>query len=829
LHVEGIGIRDLVFARDGKMLAHTFSDWEKRRILIWNVATGRRTRRIDSPTGNFEALAFSPDGKLLAALHDPDDRPGQDDPWSIQIYDSDTFEVRQTIVPFRIKSNLRLVGFLPDSTTLGIMSKFGPEVQFWDVPSGKRIHEFRVRSANIVVSAVSRDGKTLAIGFRSAERGFRGAFQIGQGSLSWALGFTRDEREIRGAIPIGQGSLSWALGYSSGKSEIRLMDLTTGHEIRRIEVEGELERLAFAPEGTMLASWGRAQASGDEDRDPTTEHGYRTIGIELWDVATGRQIHRLRIQPRLSPVWSAPRAEGRLWTARNDEITSLSFGPDGRALASTGGENRIRLWDVGEGKELFPDTQHPRITGPVVFTRDSQTVITGSVTGELIFWDARSGAERRRIAAHRTAVMGLAMSADGRELVSQGQNGPTKFWDIATGQTTRELALPRDPGENAIDVSPDGRMILVGGPPHRLVDLKGGRERAQLPRDAEDNATRPTGAKFVPGHHTLIASYGKYLLECNVLTGRQLRRIEKPWVTDHAIDVSLTVSPDGSRLATGDHDEKVRLVDRNTGQEVARFAAPDEYDILAIAYSPDGRLLVAGGSNSMWLWEVASGRLLRKCENAHRGKIRGLIFSPDGLLLASSSPDATVLIWDVAELLHGQGALPQPVAAELDQLWTDLASEDASRAYRAVLALADDPSRAVPLLASRLRPVERPDAEKLARWITELGSDQDAIRSGALSALEELDDLAAPALRKCLETGPEPAIRQGIETLLGAAAGFVKSPEGLRRLRSVAVLERIGTAEARRVLERIAANSAEERQARDAGAALDRLKKAISR
>jgi WD domain, G-beta repeat len=94
LNVEGIGIQNLVFSGNGKMLAHTFSDWEKRRILIWDVATGRRSRRIDSPTGNFEALAFSPDGKLLAALHDPDDRPGQDDIWSIQIYDSATFEVR---------------------------------------------------------------------------------------------------------------------------------------------------------------------------------------------------------------------------------------------------------------------------------------------------------------------------------------------------------------------------------------------------------------------------------------------------------------------------------------------------------------------------------------------------------------------------------------------------------------------------------------------------------------------------------------------------------------------------------------------------------------
>jgi hypothetical protein len=80
-------------------------------------------------------------------------------------------------------------------------------------------------------------------------------------------------------------------------------------------------------------------------------------------------------------------------------------------------------------------------------------------------------------------------------------------------------------------------------------------------------------------------------------------------------------------------------------------------------------------------------------------------------------------------------------------------------------------------------------------------------------------------LSEAFETGPSPEARQRIETLMRAMAGFVRSPEVLRRLRAIAVLEPIGTAEARRVLERIATASAGDRQTRDAGSALNRLKK----
>jgi WD40 repeat protein len=656
---DGTGIRDgmLVFSPDGKMLAYS-SDVEggTRQIMIRDVATGREIQRTAGPKGDYHELAYSPDGKLLAAiLH------GKDFPPSVKLYDAATFEECQGIVPSRADgASLNTVDFLPDSRTLLIVGDFSPGVQFWDVVAGNRLRGFPARAQIRGACAISRDGTILAMGFRRGERGLRGAFEIGRGSFSWALGFNREEREIRGAIPMGQDSFSWALGYSRGLEEIRLIDANTGREVRRIEVDQEPRRLAFSPDGKRLAAWCMSEERGDDKRDPATEQDDGTLAIQVWDVATGRETHRLPGHPRrIHGFWvSGPWAEGRKSNAWNNEITSLSFAPDGRTLATTGGENWIRLWDVARGTELFAETEHPSSTGSIVFTRDSQTVITGSIEGNLLFWDPRTGAERRRIRAHRSAVMGLAISADGATLLSEGQNGPAKFWDLATGQMSRQVVLPRDPGQNALEFSPDGRMILTGGPPHRLIDVKGGRERAQLPRDPEDNVRCPFCVKFVPNHHTLIASYGAYLLECNVATGRLIRRIDKSWIKPHAHGTCLTISPDGSRLATGEQDENVHEVDRITGREVARFVAPGTKGFGTIAYSPDGRLIAAGDGHSMCLWEVTSGRLLRTVDQVHGGDVDNLTFSPDGRLLASSRSDATVLIWDVVELGRSPEAVP---------------------------------------------------------------------------------------------------------------------------------------------------------------------------
>src|SRR5262249_46294139 len=149
----------------------------------------------------------------------------------------------------------------------------------------------------------------------------------------------------------------------------------------------------------------------------------------------------------------------------------------------------------------------------------------------------------------------------------------------------------------------------------------------------------------------------------------------------------------------------------------------------------------------------------------HRGSINQVAFSRDDRWLVSASEDATALVWDMARL----AATPRADPARLrgpGLAWADLGGDDAPRAYRAIWALATDPDRAVPFLADRLQPIASDDPHKY------------------------------------VSTGP------------------IEGGETLRRVRAIAVLERLGTPESRRLLERLASGAQDARETREARAAL---------
>jgi hypothetical protein len=163
----------------------------------------------------------------------------------------------------------------------------------------------------------------------------------------------------------------------------------------------------------------------------------------------------------------------------------------------------------------------------------------------------------------------------------------------------------------------------------------------------------------------------------------------------------------------------------------------------------------------------------------------------------------------------------------LEQMWAALAGEDAARAHQAVAQLAAVPARAVPFLEDRLRPVTPPDPERVGRLLADLGSYQFAVREAASRGLAELGPQAEPALHRALGAKPALEVRLRLDALLAetmqAARGAVRSPEVLRTLRAIRVLERTGTPEAQGVLRALAAGAPGARETDDARAALRRL------
>jgi hypothetical protein len=259
---------------------------------------------------------------------------------------------------------------------------------------------------------------------------------------------------------------------------------------------------------------------------------------------------------------------------------------------------------------------------------------------------------------------------------------------------------------------------------------------------------------------------------------------------------------------------------------VRQFPSPSKPDrqsrsVFAPALSPDGRCVAAGyGDGTVRLWEMASGQL-RAHFNGHRDAATSVTFSPDGTLLVSGSGDQTLLTWD----LTGRRTSEPPAEVSdtaLVERWNDLAAEDAGKAFHSIQALWASGGRSVRLIAERLRPVAPTDPATLT-LVADLDSDRFATRQKAEAALVELGATAEPALRTAIERQPSAEARRRIEVLL-EKLDPVRSPNTLRQIRAVEVLERVGTREAKLLLEKLARGVAEARLTREAKAALDRAK-----
>ncbi|HWG43211.1 MAG TPA: hypothetical protein VN688_10530, partial [Gemmataceae bacterium] len=154
--------------------------------------------------------------------------------------------------------------------------------------------------------------------------------------------------------------------------------------------------------------------------------------------------------------------------------------------------------------------------------------------------------------------------------------------------------------------------------------------------------------------------------------------------------------------------------------------------------------------------------------------------------------------------------------------WQALAASNAATAYRSINALTSAPEQTIPLLRERVHAVSQPNPQLLARLLTDLDSDRFEVREKAMKQIEAIGELAKPALRKTLAGNPSLEVRRRVEQLL-VSMEPANSPEQLRALRAVEVLEYLGTRQARQVLETLASGVVEARRTREAKASLARL------
>jgi hypothetical protein len=173
----------------------------------------------------------------------------------------------------------------------------------------------------------------------------------------------------------------------------------------------------------------------------------------------------------------------------------------------------------------------------------------------------------------------------------------------------------------------------------------------------------------------------------------------------------------------------------------------------------------------------------------------------DARQIITAEPDGTLLVWDLSPAFDRKAGRPTTVdSRQVSGWWTDLANSDPAVAYSAIWNLTDAGEPAVAFLRQQMKPAVDADFAKVRKLIKELDDDRFEVRESASRELEKLGAAIEPALRQALESRPSPEARRRLETLMQMPAAAIRSPELMRRLRAISILERIGSKNARQLL-----------------------------
>jgi len=167
-----------------------------------------------------------------------------------------------------------------------------------------------------------------------------------------------------------------------------------------------------------------------------------TNRVKVWDVETGRLLHDL--------------------DGNTDKVSDVAFDPDGRWLASIGGNSQLCFWDAATGRKLW-SAAVGNCSFSVAFSLDGKLVaVDASVrySGEgsrVTIFDVETGAEKRTLSGLVGAVRCLAFSPDSSRLVTVDDR--LRVWNVLTGQEL--LALAGSDSIHSLTFTPDGRRLLA--------------------------------------------------------------------------------------------------------------------------------------------------------------------------------------------------------------------------------------------------------------------------------------------------------------------------------------------------------------------------------
>jgi WD40 repeat protein len=359
--------------------------------------------------------------------------------------------------------------------------------------------------------------------------------------------------------------------------------------------------------------------------------------VKIWDLGNGREV--------------------RTYRGQKEPVRALAWSPDGKWIASAGG-NEIHVWNSEDGKLKATCKGHSGAVNSVAFHKDSKELASGSDDRSIRIWDASDGREKQMVNQGQqiAVIYHVTYSPNGKLIASVNGDGQLHVWKPDQPPPQQKLVL----GSNA---HPGGAYQVVFSPDARALFTCGGDKVARQHggTDADGNHIPGTGVRQKNfdvsggGHSEVVTALALSPDGKTLVTGSRDKSI-RVWdlnttkvirmLQGHNDEITtLAFSKDGTQLASASKDQNIRIWSLSSADEHRNFAGHEGY-VWSAAFTTDGKFFASGGADrAIIIRNTATGEVVKKID-AHKLAVTALAFNADGSRIVSAGGDQLVKLWN---------------------------------------------------------------------------------------------------------------------------------------------------------------------------------------
>ncbi|EGK89971.1 WD40 repeat-containing protein [Microcoleus vaginatus FGP-2] len=321
------------------------------------------------------------------------------------------------------------------------------------------------------------------------------------------------------------------------------------------------------------------------------------------------------------------------FTGHDDWVTSVSFSPTGDAIATASRDKTAKLWDL-QGNCLVTFTGHHQWVNSVSFSPTGDAIATASYDGTAKLWDLQTNC-LVTFTGHNNLVKSVSFSPTGDALATASYDGTAKLWDLQGNCLVTFTG--HDDWVWSVSFSPTGDAIATASydGTAKLWDLQG---NCLVTFTGHNNLV--ISVSFSPNGEAIATASYDGTAKVWDLQGNCLVTF-----TEHNNSVtSVSFSPTGDAIATASRDKTAKLWDLQ-GNSLVTFTGHNKW-ITSVSFSPTGEAIATASSDkTAKLWDLQGN--CKVTFTGHNDWVRSVSFSPNGEAIATASSDKTAKLWDL--------------------------------------------------------------------------------------------------------------------------------------------------------------------------------------